>query len=203
MGFLGRLFGVAKSAPPSDQTIINAARSGDATAVRRLLALGADINAKETYGTTVLMWASLRGHLEVVKVLLEKGADINAKDSGGKNALMKASQYCHPKVVRALLEKGADVNANAKDGTTALDCATPGGHAEAFGLAEVRALLLQAGAKKAETSREASAAQPPLPSKPADDSAEDLTVTVRRCQKCGATFTHPPNGSNLTLGTHV
>jgi ankyrin repeat protein len=44
-------------------------------------------------------------------------------------------------VVQALLAKEAEVNAKRNDGRTALDAAKAGGHVE------VRALLLQAGAK--------------------------------------------------------
>jgi ankyrin repeat protein len=44
-------------------------------------------------------------------------------------------------MVQALLLKGADVNAKTNDGRTALDAAKSGGDAE------VRAILMQAGAK--------------------------------------------------------
>jgi hypothetical protein len=47
--------------------------------------------------------------------------------------------------VQALLAKGADVNAKSNAGKTALDYTTTSEHAEASALAEVRALLLQAG----------------------------------------------------------
>jgi len=47
----------------------------------------------------------------------------------------------HTDIVRALLAKGANINARNNSGATALSAATFGKHDE------VRALLLQAGAK--------------------------------------------------------
>jgi len=61
-----------------------------------------------------------------------------AKNIGNRTALMMASWNGHPDVVRALLAKGADVNAKMSIGWTALTMAKE---------AEVRALLIQAGAK--------------------------------------------------------
>ena len=56
-----------------------AAGTGRVDEVRRLLATGADVNAKlEGLGVTALMLAAGGGHVEVVKVLLKAGADPNA-----------------------------------------------------------------------------------------------------------------------------
>src|SRR5438128_2873956 len=57
-----------------------AARNGNPEVIKRLVAAGADINAKEPIrGTTALMWAAEQRHASAVKMLLELGADHAAK----------------------------------------------------------------------------------------------------------------------------
>src|SRR5262245_61703104 len=60
---------------------LEAARKGDAAAVRKLLDDGVDVNTKFRYDRTALSYACDRGHLEVVKLLLERGADVNVEDT--------------------------------------------------------------------------------------------------------------------------
>lgn len=48
--------------------------------VNLLIDAGADVNAQENEGNTVLHWACRCGNIAFVKVLLEKGADINRRD---------------------------------------------------------------------------------------------------------------------------
>lgn len=80
----------------------------------------ADVNFRDEYGTTFLMWASSRGNTSDVRLLLDNGADVNAKDNDGQTALMWASDNGHVEVVRLLLENGANVNAKKDDGQTVL-----------------------------------------------------------------------------------
>jgi uncharacterized protein len=95
--------------------------------VQALLARGADVNAKDKGGGTVLMAASATGHLDIVQALLDKGADVNAKGNLG-TALIGASAAGHLDVMQTLLDKGADVNAKGALGTTALMGASFAGH---------------------------------------------------------------------------
>src|SRR3712207_2495053 len=71
----------ADAAQSVNEKLWEAARSGDAAAVRALLERGADVNARFRYGQTALFKAAERGHVEVVKLLLERGADPNVKDT--------------------------------------------------------------------------------------------------------------------------
>jgi ankyrin repeat protein len=108
--------------------------NGHREVVQALLAKGAQVNAQDSNGVTALILASLQGHIEVVQALLDKGADVNAKANDGGTARMVACFNGHRDVAQTLLDKGAKVN----DGETALTVARD---------ADVRALLLQAGAK--------------------------------------------------------
>ena len=47
-----------------------AARSGDVAEVRRLVAAGADKDAKDANGATALHCAADNGHVEVIKLLV-------------------------------------------------------------------------------------------------------------------------------------
>lgn len=68
-----------------DQPIHHAARNGDTEIVRQLIEHGADVDARNTRGHTVLYCAGGHGHLETLQLLLDRGADPDAKftDEGG------------------------------------------------------------------------------------------------------------------------
>lgn len=112
---------LAMPAPSAAQTqsdkadaLSEAARRGDAAAVKKLLDEGVDVNTKFRYGVTVLSWAADRGHVEVVKLLLERGADPNIRDTFYKAAPLtwavspaQGRKPQHAEVVRLLLKHGA------------------------------------------------------------------------------------------------
>jgi ankyrin repeat protein len=62
-----------------DQPIFHAARNGDTEIVRLLIQHGADVNAVNDFGHTVLYCAGGHGHVETLRLLLEAGADRDAK----------------------------------------------------------------------------------------------------------------------------
>lgn len=65
---------------PAD-ALLDAARAGDITGVRRALDAGAGVNATNKYGVSGLGFAAERGHFAIVRLLVERGADVNAADS--------------------------------------------------------------------------------------------------------------------------
>lgn len=87
-----------------------------------LINAGADVNAKDNRGETVLMKAVYDvSHKNIMKQLIEAGADVNAKDNEGETVLMKFSGLGGDyKLVNLLINVEADVNAKANNGTTAL-----------------------------------------------------------------------------------
>ena len=100
--------------------LIDIAEYGNLEIVKNLIKQGADINAKDDDGNTVLMWSSREGHLDIVKFLIDKGADIEIKNSNGESALMiNAKSTGSLKVIKYLLDNGADINAENAYGETA------------------------------------------------------------------------------------
>ena len=92
----------------TNEDLWNAARTGNIEAVKALLAKGIDVNAKNQYGATALLFAASKGHVEIAKVLIEHGADVNVKDSFyGEAPISWAAQWNHIELVKLLLEKGA------------------------------------------------------------------------------------------------
>lgn len=107
-----------------------AAASGDADAVKKALARGTLVNAKNQRGATALMGAATGGFGEIVDLLLEKKANVNAKANNGSTALMFAAKNGHLEVVKKLLANGAEVNLADQKGLTAMMYAVSGGQIE-------------------------------------------------------------------------
>jgi ankyrin repeat protein len=103
--------------PNGDPVLVIAARAGYLATVDVLLAGRADVNARNRYGDTALMSATLNGHLDVVKTLRARGTEVNQV---GWTALIYAAAGGHDDIVRYLLAEGADINAASPNGTTAL-----------------------------------------------------------------------------------
>ena len=87
--------------------LLDAAGAGDLSRVKSLIAAKADVNAKDEYGLTALMLASMRDRVEVVRALLAAKADVNAKSNSGGTALMAATMGGNAKVVKLLKQAGA------------------------------------------------------------------------------------------------
>lgn len=78
----------------ADQAIHHAARNGDTEIVRLLIEHGANVNAKNTRGHTVLYCAGGHGHVDTLQLLLDKGADCDAKFTDDDKTLLEwLAQY--------------------------------------------------------------------------------------------------------------
>jgi hypothetical protein len=95
-------------------------------ALQKLLEYPIDINLKNQYGDTLLIWVSRNGQTEIFHQLLVKGADVNIKDKNGDTALMCAVKNGHTDIVQQSLKNNTD--ANIKD--NALIWAAENGHTE-------------------------------------------------------------------------
>ena len=90
----------APAEPPRVLTLVEAADQGDLARLRAILSAGADVNAPDAMGMTLLMRAANRGHIEAVFVLLDFGADPAMKDAQSKTAADHAAS--HPQIVQIL-----------------------------------------------------------------------------------------------------
>lgn len=89
-------------------------------AVWKVITNGIDVNKKDIFGCTALIFACKSGNRQVAEVLLSAGADISAKNSYGSTALITACQYGHTELAKILINAGADIQAVTTDGYTAL-----------------------------------------------------------------------------------
>ncbi len=105
--------------------LYSAVNRNDVGAVKNLLAMGADPNARcENWAGkrdfTPLYAAAEEGNVEIVKLLLDKGGDVNAKCPMDITPLMTAANHGKKDTVILLLGENPDVNAVNTSGQTAL-----------------------------------------------------------------------------------
>jgi ankyrin repeat protein len=120
-----------------------AIEKNDIQKVRYLIAINADVNAKDPYANmTPLMMAAYDGFTEIAKLLIEKGAEVNAK--GGVDMDMTPLIYAASQdrfdMVKLLIENGATVNIKTKYGWTPLFFAA------SRGKVDIAKLLIDKGA---------------------------------------------------------
>lgn len=144
---LGVMATASAQVPPSATEIAAytglhaAAASGDAAAIKRLIASKADPNARDSAGRTPLHVAAFAGHQAAVSALVEGGADPKAQENRRYDIITIAAVRDDAAMVRLAIRLGADPRAitSPYDGT-ALIAAAHLGHD-----AVVRALI-EAGA---------------------------------------------------------
>ena len=125
----------------SDAPVAEAARTGDADEVRRLLADGADVNAARGDGMTALHFAAERGDEVIAEMLLYAGAAVEPVTRiGAYTPLHLAARADQPGVAAMLLEAGADPEARTASGE-----ATPMHLAAGSGGVEILRALAAAG----------------------------------------------------------
>jgi ankyrin repeat protein len=115
--------------------LMRAARSGDAAAMRLLIAKGADPKATNRDGNNILLFAAGVGYrdkntrgteaeaLEAVKVALEAGLDLSVTNTRQETALHGAADRGADLIVQFLIDKGAKINAKTRQNYTPVDIA--------------------------------------------------------------------------------
>jgi ankyrin repeat protein len=110
-----------------------AAKDGDLTEVRRLIAARADVNAPGRDGSTALLWAAYNGNLEMTRALLAAGAKPDIANRYGLTPLLQASRTGDTPIMSALLTAGAKAMPHP-EGETPLMAAARSGKVEAVRL---------------------------------------------------------------------
>ena len=113
----------------SEQTIIEASKSGHEEIVKVLMDNGVDVNTKDDYGFTPISYAALKGHDGIVDLLIENGAIVDVRNNWGGTALAQAVYFGHIEIAKTLIDHGADVNVNIH-GSSLVKFAAKNGHDE-------------------------------------------------------------------------
>jgi ankyrin repeat protein len=122
----------------ADSLVAEAARAGDVTAVRDLIAGGEDVNETQVDGSTALLWAAYHADALMVDTLIAAGADVNAANRYGVTPLLQASRAGNVPVMEALLNAGADPSLAHPEGETPLMGVARTGNVEAIRLLMAR-----------------------------------------------------------------
>ena len=108
--------------------LLTAACNFNKYACRKLLELGADVNAVSMNGNTALHLAAMCGHLEAVQELVTLRANVEAKNRDHNTALHLAAMKGHVGCVTALVSTRANTAACNDNGLSALHVACINGH---------------------------------------------------------------------------
>ncbi len=85
--------------PPA---VVSAADAGKLAELQSLVAAGADLEVRDSGGSTALAKAAEHGHLDVVRWLVEQGANLEAQGRQGHTPLMQAAVGGHLAVARGI-----------------------------------------------------------------------------------------------------
>ncbi len=118
-----------------ENAVLEAEVTNNTSSLKRLIASGIDVNARDEYGGTILFEMTYLNILapDIVMPLLDAGLNVNTRDQGGKTALFLAqNEYA----VEILLMLGSNINVQDATGKSALLTTAANGRWSAY-----RALL--------------------------------------------------------------
>ncbi|MFD7159024.1 ankyrin repeat domain-containing protein [Kribbella sp. NPDC059898] len=103
-----------------DSQLIAAAWKNDVPTAKRLIDVGADVNALDNTVQSAFLIAASEGYLDLLNLTLAHGADVRSLDSYHGTALIRAAERGHAAVVGRLIQAGVAVNHVNNLGWTAL-----------------------------------------------------------------------------------
>jgi uncharacterized protein len=120
----------AAAAKERDAKLIAAAKQGDATAVKELLAQGASVHARDDKGMTALIAAAYRNDLAIADLLIQAGANVNVQDNTKQSAYLIPTADGDLELLKRTLQAGGDVYSLDSYNGTGLIRAADRGHVE-------------------------------------------------------------------------
>lgn len=93
-----------------EEYLIKYTLTGNIDQVKRLLDLGANIEATDKFRNTPLIIASGSGYLDIVKLLLKNKANIETRNSTGNTPLYVAATNGYLNILKELFYNGANIN---------------------------------------------------------------------------------------------
>ena len=91
-----------------NKKLMDAAEKGNTNAVADLLDMGAQVDARNPFGWTVLHWAARNGKTDVSRLLLDRGAQVDARGADDWTPLYWAATNGHTDTAMLLILNGAD-----------------------------------------------------------------------------------------------
>lgn len=134
------LFLIAGMPVETAGALTEAVERGHTETAKLLISKGADFNARDSYGQSLVMRAASLGKPEILEALIKAGADVNVMNEYRIAPLSVAAERGDLEAVKMLLAAKAKVDARDTSGGTALTVAVLRGYAE------IVRTLLDAGA---------------------------------------------------------
>ena len=99
------------------RTLVGITRAPDPAMIHRLIDLGVDVNARDSYGNTPLHYAARMKNCALMTMLIDAGAQIDPVNHDGLTPLRLtlSSRPYDPRAVECLLARGADPNQRTAD----------------------------------------------------------------------------------------
>ncbi len=114
--------------PPLAFLAVFGAKGRDEVVAGMLLDAGADVNASDRNGSTIVFIAVGSDKPALVEFLLKRGADANARTDRGQTPMMTAAQMGDLELLELITGFDSNLNATQNDGWTALTFAAEEGH---------------------------------------------------------------------------
>ncbi|MFE2878248.1 ankyrin repeat domain-containing protein [Streptomyces roseus] len=111
-----------------DRELLDAARAGDAVAVRAAVDGGANVEVRDEELRTPLLLASLADHVEAARALVAAGADVDAQDARQDSAWLVTGVTGSVEMLRVLLPARPDLRRTNRFGGVSHIPASERGH---------------------------------------------------------------------------